>query len=264
MPGDTVILQSHRDRGRPAWIDRCLATVRDWAEGRGHVYRFVGDEMMRAVPAPWRSATEHYPQIAADLGRLYLIRDALAAGARQAVWVDADVAVFSPPDFAPEIAASHAFGREIWIESDARGRPRARRNVHNACMAFRPDQPVLAFYIHACETILARIVNDGAGRAVPAQIIGPKLLNALHSITPFPLIDDVAMLSPSVVRDLAGIGDGRALACLQDDMDAPASAANLSASLLGIDDEAMAAAVIDRLLAEPGLLRPAAAREAAS
>jgi len=254
MNVDTLIIQSHRD-DRPAWIDRCLDSVRTWAETSGHAYRFVGDEMMAAIPADWRRATGRYPQIAADLGRLYLLRDALAQGVRQAVWLDADVLVFAPDKFDPCPETPHAFGREIWIEDDGVGGYRARRNVHNATLAFRANEPVLGFYIHACERILGRIAADGSGSSVPAQILGPKLLGALHNLVGFPLIDDVAMTSPPVIRDLADLGDGRALACLRAASDVAAAAANLSASVLDGEDDAVARA-IDRLLAEPDALAP--------
>lgn len=256
--GAIVVIQSHRDNGLPAWIGRCMESVRGWTARNGFDYRFVGDAMMDRVPEAWRCATAAYPQIAADLGRLYLIRDALEGGAETALWLDADVLVFAPRRFDPLIDADHAFGREIWIESRDGGF-RARRNVHNAVVLMRRANPVLDYYIHTAERILGRITDQDTPARVPPQIIGPKLLGALHNITGFPLIDTVAMLSPPVLGDIAG-GDrrsskGEALACLQAALLARADAANLSASLL--DDDARADRAIDRLLTDPDLLGPA-------
>ncbi|MEQ8665969.1 MAG: hypothetical protein RIC16_09600 [Rhodospirillales bacterium] len=254
MTGPVVILQSHRETGLPPWIGRCLDSVREWCAEHGHDYRFVGDEMLDLVPSAWRSATGRYPQIAADLGRLYLLRDALDTGAGTAFWLDADVVVLDRAQFDPLIAGSHAFGREIWIESVSGGGFRARKNVHNAAIMMRPGNPVLAFYTHAAERIVERLATDGGGDRVPPQIIGPKLLGGLHNIVGFPLIESVGMLSPPVLADIAAGSDGAALNCFRAHLEVPVRAVNLSASL--IDDDAVADAALSRLLDDPERLCP--------
>ena len=185
--GRAVVLQSHRDTGLPEWIGACLESVRQWAGDAGHVYRFVGDEMMHAVPEPWRAATAHYPQVAADLGRLYLLRDVIEGGADTALWLDADVAVLDPGRFDPLNGEPFAFGREVWVETLPGGGYHARTNVHNAAIMMRPGNPVLDFYIYAAERVLERLTETGGAAHVPPQVIGPKLLGALHNIAGFPL-----------------------------------------------------------------------------
>jgi hypothetical protein len=88
------------------------------------------------------------------------------------------------------------------------------------------------------------------------QLIGPKLLTALHNLIGCPVVEAAAMLSPAVEADLVD-GDGAALALLRRHSLAAPAGANLSASTVG---GAIRAAdmprVIDRLLAEPALLAP--------
>ena len=45
-----TIVQSFRRREVPDWITRCLASVRAWAESRGHAYVFVDDALFAYAP----------------------------------------------------------------------------------------------------------------------------------------------------------------------------------------------------------------------
>ena len=249
-----TVLQSYRTADVPPWIGACLESVRGWARRAGHTYRFTGDEIFDLLPESYREKTRNRPMVGTDLGRLLLARDHLARGAEAVLWLDADVLVVDVDRFDPVAPEAYAFGREIWIQSDKKGRLEARRNVHNAVCFFRPGNPILDFYIHACETLVA--CHDGD--MVP-QFVGPKLLSHLHNLLGFPLIDGVAMASPLVLRDLAA-GGGPALDLLRRSHAGPASAVNLCASLVGgrsdgVDVTAeMMEAAVGRLTADPSLL----------
>lgn len=93
---------------------------------------------------------------------------------------------------------------------------------------------------------------------MPAQVIGPKLLGALNNFARFPLLDDVAMISPPVLADLAE-GQGPALNLLRDKITHSAAAANLSASL--VTDERLVEQAIAQLRANPELLSPSLRKE---
>jgi hypothetical protein len=41
---DTIVIQSFRNHDIPAWIQRCLDSVRNWAALHGHDYSLAGDE----------------------------------------------------------------------------------------------------------------------------------------------------------------------------------------------------------------------------
>lgn len=238
-----LVLQSfHADP--PDWIADAMAGVRAWAEGAGFDYRRVGDEIFERVPPALRAKAGPYPQIATDLGRLELLREALEQGYERAVWLDADVVVFAPErlDLAAADADGYAFGREVWVQPRQRGDGlEARRNVHNAICVFDRGNPMLAFYAHAAGRVLDRAE---AGR-LPPQIVGPKLLTSLHNTVNLPLIESCGMASPPVVRDLAA-GGGPALELLRTESPVPPAALNLCHSLR--DDEAVMQAAVGRLL----------------
>jgi len=233
-----------------------MASVNAWAEGRGHGYRSLGDALFDRLPAWVLAKTEGRGAVRADLARLLWIREVLAENAWDRVaWLDADVVVIAPDVLDLWGPASHAFGRECWVEP-GRGEqgPRVRRHVHNAVCVFGPDDPVLPFLIHVAEGLLRRVTP---GR-FPPQFIGPKLLSHLHGVADFPLIDSVGMASPLVLRDLTSpAGDGAALACLRaahrGGHGAPLAALNLCASLVGrtVDGvsvtDALVTAALDRL-----------------
>lgn len=228
-----------------------MASVRYWASYHGWEYRFVGDEIFDRVPVWYQERAAGRLPVITDLGRLILIREALAEGADTAVWLDADVLVFDAAEFHLEIADDHAFAREHWVQPTDREGPgrdfKVYKNVHNAFCLFSHGNAVLEFYIHACERIMRRV--DGG---VPNQIVGTKLLTALHNIIGFPLIDDVGMISPLVLSDIAA-GGGAALDLLIAKSLEPLKAANLCSSLVGaatdgVDiDEALMERVVERL-----------------
>ncbi|MBT6095956.1 MAG: hypothetical protein HOH04_13815 [Rhodospirillaceae bacterium] len=222
----TIILQSYRTSQVPGWIEKCMASVRHWASLHGFEYRFIGDEIFDRVPAWYQDRAQGRMPVITDLGRLVLVREALMEGADTAVWIDADVLVFDAADFRIDIADDHAFGREIWVQPAGKDL-KVYRNVHNAFCLFRQGNAVLDFYIHSCERIMRRVSGG-----VPNQIVGTKLLTALHNIIGFPLIDDVGMISPLVLSDVAE-GGGTALNLLIAKSAAPLKAANLCSSLVG-------------------------------
>jgi hypothetical protein len=227
----TVVIQSYRTDNVPEWIDMCQASVRGWAAVRGWDYQFVGDEILDLVPDWYQQRAQGRMPVITDLGRLILAREALQAGASAAIWVDADVMIFDAHRFMVDIALDYAFCREIWVQPGSGSGLKIYRNVHNAVCLFRQANPMLDFYIHACKSVMKR-VQTGAASGVPNQIVGTKLLTAMHNIVGFPLLDDVGMASPLVLRDLAA-GGGAALDRLQTESASPLKAANLCGSLVG-------------------------------
>ncbi|MGP1667796.1 MAG: hypothetical protein ACTS5I_18240, partial [Rhodanobacter sp.] len=165
--------------------------------------------------------------VATDYGRLILIRDALKAGYDEVVWFDADLVIFDPA-LQLVFEGTCAFGQEVWIQSPADGRLEARRNVHNAVCVFRQGCPVLPFLIHTVESLIRRVDPD---RIAP-QMVGPRLLSALHSLAHFPLLPQIGALSPALISDLV-TGQGPALDLLRRESRVPLQAANISASVNG-------------------------------
>ena len=92
------------------------------------------------------------------------------------------------------------------MQRDDRGRLRSYVKVHNAFLQFRAGNPFLAFYRHAAERVVRA---HETGHMVP-QIVGPKLLTVLHNLVGCPVVEEAAMLSPAVARDVVA-GGGAAL-----------------------------------------------------
>jgi len=199
---DTLILQSfHADP--PAWIDRCMESVRAWADAAGFSHRVMGDELFDALPGWVRRKTAERAATASDLARAHAMAEALEAGWQRVVWLDADVLIVQPGALtaALRLQDGYLLGREAWVQPDRRGRLQTHMGVHNAVFAADAGNPFLAFYRHAAERILAR----HEGSMVP-QLIGPKFLTSLDNTMGLPATWAVNMASPRVVADLAAGG----------------------------------------------------------
>ena len=232
----TVVIQSYRTEAVPIWIETCMQSVRDWALRARFSYEFVGDEIFDLLPDDYRQVAAGRTPVLTDLGRLLLVRRALEGRFDRAIWVDADVLVFSADFLSVPGTMNYAFCREIWVQPNGR-RPYALkcyRNVHNAFCFFERGNPFLDFYIHACE----RIVKAAAGQ-MPNQIAGTKFLTAIHNMFGLPLLETVGMFSPLVVQDVAA-GNGTAAACLRREIPGPLAAANLCSSLFGGETDGVA------------------------
>lgn len=225
---DTIVIQSHAP-DPPAWLRACLDSVAAWADDAGFAHEVAGDAFLARVPGDLRRKTRGRTAIAADLARLLWARELLDDGWARVIWLDADVVVTAPDRLTEALVLpeGYLFGREIWVQPDARGRPRARRNLHNALAAFAPGNPFLEFYIDAARRVLAR----HQGPMAP-QLIGPKLLTALDNMLGLPGTWAVGMASPLVIADLAA-GGGPALELLRARSPEPPAALNLCASLAG-------------------------------
>lgn len=253
-----VVCQSFRSDDVPAWLDVCLGSVCAWADACAFDRQLTGDDILDLLPSSYRARAAGRWPVLTDLGRLYLLRRHLADGAKRALWLDADVLVFAPDAFQLPDDVDYAFGREIWVQGQGHA-PKVRKNVHNAAILMTPENPVLEFYIHACEKIMDRM--DPRTGQFPNQIVGPKLLTSWHNAIGFPLMENVGMLSPLVVRDVVD-GGGAALDALRRNLAEPLCAANLCASMVGAEtdgvviEDAVMLEACQRLLAEPMLLSP--------
>lgn len=247
---DTLVIQSHRSPLPFDWLEICIESVSGWARQYGFDYRFLGDEIFEALDPDLYEKTASCPAMASDLARLHALRQALDAGYRRSIWLDADFLVFAPDDFRlPD--ADFVVGRQIWVQPDKHGRPRVYRGVHNALLMFARGNAMLDFYLATAERLVR--LNRGS---VPPQFVGPKLLTALHNIARFPVMESATMLSPAVMRDLLR-GGGDALRRWRDESPEPAAGANMCSSLT--EREGFEATDMKRLidtLRTPGTLRP--------
>lgn len=232
----TLVVQSYRRHDVPAWIARCIVSVRSWAAHAGFAHELVDDTLFELLPGWFRErcGAELLPQT--DVARLLLIRERLRAGAGRVIWLDADVLVFAPARLRLEPIGGYAFCAESWIERTADGGVLASRRINNAAMVMEAGNPMLDFYLHAC-------LENAARRPVIGKLdFGPQLLGQIARVLPLASITSVGMVSPLLGVELARGGGpvcaAFALACGQ-----PIGAANLCASLVGAVPDYDAAAV---------------------
>jgi hypothetical protein len=241
----TLVIQSHRSPLPYAWLEHCLASVRDWCARYDYEYRFMGDELFECLPDSLREKTRRQPVVATDLARLRVLQQALAKGYERVVWMDADFLVFRPEQLSlPE--QSYAAGREVWVQRDGAGKLKVYRKVHNAFLLFARGNSFLDFYADTAQRLLT--LNDAP---MPPQFIGPKLLTALHNLARLPVLECAGMLSPLVIGDMLA-GSGPALELFRGSSSQPIAAANLCVSSCDkreVSEQAMEQ-LIERLLAK--------------
>ncbi|HEX6591851.1 MAG TPA: hypothetical protein VF050_07620 [Moraxellaceae bacterium] len=220
----TVVYQSYRDHDVAPWLRRCMDSVRNWARHSNLDYHFSGDEIFSLLPDWYRTkaGTEICPQ--ADLARLLLAQRLLAQGYDLAIWVDADVLVFQPQALQLALPRGFAFTHEIWTHLDENGKPALTHRVNNSVMLFARDNVHLGFFIDAC----LQIAN--AKSTLGKFDVGTDFLSRLRNILPFPLIENVGMLSPPLLADISQ-GDGPFLKAYGRALPRPLACANLCASL---------------------------------
>ncbi len=213
---ETVVFQSFRRVGVPRWIDRCIASVRDWAAARGYAYRFFGDEIFDLLPDFYRLRTADYIQLRTDLARLLAAAQLLAEGHPRVIWLDADVHIFGPlaiPD-----ARELYFCREVW-DDEVR--------VNNCACVFTQREPFLPFYIAAAQ----QLMRAAAGKLDPLMV-GTRFLTELDRVVPLPKLETIALVAPPVLRDIAA-GGGPHLAAYRARFGPVVHAANLCLSFRG-------------------------------
>lgn len=220
-----LVLQSCPESECEGWLQRCMTSVRHWCAQRGYEYRWLGDELFATLPEDLQPGGRISRVIASDLARLLWMQQLLDA-TEAVLWLDSDMLVFAPE--ALNLPLQHtAVGRELWVQADS-NQWRVHRKVHNAALLFRRQShgrnSTLDFYADTAQRLLR--ANQGG---MPAQFIGPKLLTALHTVAQFPVMEDMGMFSPAVMRDLLGENNAALQAMLRRSR-SPVHAANLCRS----------------------------------
>jgi hypothetical protein len=219
----TVVLQSFRTSNVPAWMERCMASVRAWAALHGYEYEFMDDRIFDLCGADYLAQVGDNKRSITNLARLELIRLRLAGAYERAIWLDADTFIFAPANFRMDIGTGYAFSREVWVTRDATGTNFVNHSVHNASCVFTRDQLDLDFLISTVRYIAAtRQIRESFQ-------VGVRLLTGLQYPLGFPLIQDSAMFSREIVRALA-TGDDGPIAALAHGHAHPVHAANLGFS----------------------------------
>lgn len=200
----TVVIQSWKSGPLPRWQERCIASVREWVEANGLEYRYVDDRLLEIVPAWYRERCGTQKLPVTDLGRLLLLKEALAEpGCERALWVDADVVVFDPGRLRVPEEGDYAFCLEYWQYRHPEKGMQCRRGANNSFIFMRRNSPMLPFYIDQCE----RIVADTAPRNLWHDSVGTRFLSRLAYTMPLPVVAHAGLFSPGLVIELAAGGE---------------------------------------------------------
>jgi len=221
---NTIVYQSYRTENVAPWIERCMASVRKWTNAMGFEYRFIDDRIFDCLPDWYRSASPNV-RVLTNLARLLVARELLTQGYERTIWIDADVLVFDPDAFRIEIAEEFAFVRETWIEIRW-GTVIKHHNVNNSVSVFTRGNSFLEFGIWAHE----QLVRDGT--RVRQFGTTTALLTAIHQGAPLPLLRDVGIMNPPLMRALLA-GNAKVVDEFAVAHGAPIHATNLTAALAG-------------------------------
>ena len=197
----TVVFQSHHSLHQD-WLIRCTQSVRHWCVLQGFDYQWLGDELFEINPAWFNEKVKGRGPILSDLARLKHSARFLENYER-VIWLDADVFLFNPHSFSIT-QSSYLMGRECWVQPHKKGLKfgwKVYRSLCNAFLMFERDNPILPYYIHACEQTIKRVDPQW----IAPQMIGPKFLTALNSVSPLHYTDQIGSASPHLIRDLAHI-----------------------------------------------------------
>ena len=247
----TIVYQSYRTQQVPAWITTCMGTVRAWAAQQGFDYRFYDDAFFDRAPQWFRDKAQQSVCPVTDLARLVVARELLAQGYQRTVWVDADLLVFAPQQLRVDLVQDFSFCHELWVWVDAAGALQLAHRVNNAITVFCAGNVQLAFFIDACLRI-------GRHKAQIGKLdVGTKFLSGLRAVLPYPLLENVGMLSPRMLQEIAH-GQPLHLRRYAQGLLAPLACANLCGSLQGrplqgvVPDDALYATVVGALLSSRG------------
>jgi len=247
----TVVYQSFRTERVPAWITTCMATVKAWAAARGYDYRFYDDGFLARAPDWFRAKAQQEICPVTDLARLLVAKELLAEGYERTIWVDADMLVFCPEALQVAPQAGFLLCHELWLYTDPVGDRRVSHRVNNSVAAFCVGSLHLDFFIDACVRIARQ--RDTIGKLD----VGTNFLSQLRQILPFPLLDNVGMLSPAFMAEIAA-GQPAGVVEYMQALPGPVASVNLCGSLQGqriqgvVAEEALFETVVERLLGSGG------------
>ena len=219
-----------------------MASVRSWADASGHDYQFADDSSFALAGPDYLARAQGNVRTITNLTRLILVRDALAAGYDEAIWMDADIFVFAPARFVIPSPPTYAFARETWISHWQDDIWIASSGVNNSTLVFKRGEPDLQFLIDAIFHIARHRPLRGNYQ------VGGDVVRGLWSSLDFATLEHVGMFSPDIVRAL----DGKVLPLLKAQARYHGSevhAANLCAGghYLGAPTEAQVMTAMDRL-----------------
>ena len=247
----TIVYQSYRTNNVPDWIKTCMQTVKAWADSNQFDYQTFDDSFFEYVPEWFRNKTNNEICPITDLARLIVAKQFLSEGYERAIWIDADMLVFEPEKLVVNIERDFLFCHEIWLLKDAANALHVSHRVNNSFTVFCRNNVHLDFFIDACLRIGKQKITIGK------LDIGTNFLSKLRNILPFPLMENVGILSPALMREIV-LEEPLGIIEYAQNLISPIACGNLCASLKGRDiqgviaDDSLYTNVINALLSTRG------------
>lgn len=222
----TIVYQSYRTTHVPEWIKTCMQTVKTWADLNAFDYQVYDDSFFEYAPEWFRNKANHEICPVTDLARLVVARELLSQKYDRTIWVDADMLIFDPEKFIITTEKDFQFCHEIWLLTDSEGKRRIEHHVNNSITIFCKNNIHLDFFIDACHRI-------GRTKASIGKLdVGTIFLSRLRNILPFPLLENVGILSPTLMKEIV-LNEPIVLVEYVNQLSAPLACVNLCASLSG-------------------------------
>lgn len=201
--GKTIVYQSFRTQDVPDWIHVCMDSVRHWADINNYEYLFVDDRLFDYAPNWYRQRVHNQIHLVSDLARVVLAKELFSQGYNRAIWIDADVLIFSPQSFQIPRQNEYAFCREIWLHPIANNQLGYTQKVNNSVMLLSAQTSLVDFYIHACYEFIKQ------GTTLSHTSVGTKFLTILNSQFSIDKIKSVGLFSPiltqAIISDITAI-----------------------------------------------------------
>lgn len=193
----TVIIQSFRTHDIPAWIARCLASVKAWAHASGHDHWMTDDSCFRLCGADYLSKVGDNKRSITNLARLELIKLAHAQGYERAIWMDADIFVFDPESLRFDLTEGCAFVGETWVWHNPPRLWTIDASVNNSVVLAMDREPDIDFIIQTTRYVARH-------KPITSNYqVGGDIVKGLRRILRYRTLDNVGMFSQFVVHALA-------------------------------------------------------------
>jgi hypothetical protein len=123
-----------------------------------------------------------------------------------AIWVDADVLVFSSNELTIPANTGSVFASELFMPAGDRRPDRIDKGISNAFMVFTKDDSALNIYLDAC---LRHLKHSQQTTVLSRTALGPGLLKELALTESFRTLDSIGLFTLPLMRDIAkGGGPG--------------------------------------------------------
>ena len=148
--------------------------------------------------------------IITDFARLKLMQRLLLEGFERVIWFDADVLVFDSKSLTVPEELTYGFSPEVWISRGEDGELLCSRRINNSiCFFSQKSRDLLSWLLMTAESVMA---------SLPAPRdhleIGTRLLTAIDATQKLPLLRNVGLVGPPLMKAILEEDENTIRACM--------------------------------------------------